>query len=148
MRFSHRRSRGKHQYSALLVWIAALIKLVAAMLLLRAEAAFLWVSQEIVAAIAIGALALVVASALPRRWIQAACAIVLIGAIALSVFKPGEAASFLSLRLFRWTYMQLLHYTGLAAAVAEFWPYAALFLLFLLWRRDHKQRGEPTGWGA
>ena len=106
------------------------------MLLLRAEAAFLWVSHEIVWAIALGALGVGAAAALSRRAVQAACAIVLIATIGLHAFKPGEAVSFLSLRLFRWTYMQLLNYTGLSAAVAESWPYAALFLVVLLWRQD------------
>jgi len=132
---------------ALLVWIAALIKLIASMLLLRAEAAFLWVSQEIALAIAVGAFAVVAASALGRRLLQAACAIVLIGTIGLSLFKPSEAASFLSLRLFRWTYMQLLNYTGLSAAVAEAWPYAALVLVFILWRQDRKRAGSSRAEG-
>ena len=124
---------------ALIVWMAALIKLIAATVLLRKEAAFLWVSQEIAWAIVGGALAVVVASALPRRAVQAICAIALIGAIALSLFKPGDSAHFLYLRLFKWTYMQLLHYTGLSAAVAEIWPYAALLFLLLLWRQDRRQ---------
>jgi hypothetical protein len=124
---------------ALIVWVAALIKLIAAMVLLRTEAAFLWVSQEVVWAIVGGALGVVVASALPRRSVQVVCAVALIGAILLSLFKPGDSVPFLSLRLFRWTYIQLLHYTGLSAAVAEIWPYAALGFLVLLWRNDRRQ---------
>ena len=133
---------------ALIVWVAALIKLIAAMVLLRTEAAFLWVSQEIAWAIVGGALGVAIASALPRRSVQAVCAVALIGAILLSLFKPGDSVPFLSLRLFRWTYMQLLHYTGLSAAVAEIWPYAALVFVVLLWRNDRRQatakaRGAP-----
>jgi hypothetical protein len=37
--------------------------------------------------------------------------------------------AFLSLRLFRWADLQLMHYTGLAAAVAGTWPYCALLYL-------------------
>ena len=139
LRLIMRSNRATLAAVALIVWMAALIKLIAAMVLLRREAAFLWVSQEIVWAIVGGVLGLVVASALPRRSVQAACATALLGAIALSVFKPGESVPFLSLRLFKWTYMQLLHYTGLAAAVAEIWPYAALAFLVLLWRDDRKR---------
>ena len=124
---------------ALIVWMAALIKLIAAMVLLRTEAAFLWVSQEIVWAILGGALGVVVASALPRRSVRIACVTALIGAIVLSMLKPGDSVPFLSLRLFRWTYVQLLHYTGLSAAVAEIWPYAALGFVILLWRNDRRQ---------
>jgi VanZ family protein len=137
-----RSSRAALGAVALLVWIAALIKLVAATVLLRSEAAFLWVSREIALAIAVGALGIVVASTMSRRAVQAACALALVGAIALSLVKPGGTVSFLSLRLFRWTYAQLLHYTGLAAAVSEFWPYAALVFLFLLWRHDRKQADD------
>jgi VanZ family protein len=128
---------------ALLVAIAALIKLIAATLLLRVEAAFLWVSQEIALAIAFGALGVGIAAVYSRHRIRCGCTIALVGVIALSVFKPGEAVSFLSLRLFRWTYVQLLHYTGLAAAVAESWPYAALLFVIILWRRE--RNGDAPG---
>ena len=121
---------------ALLVWIAALTKLIAASLLLRSEAAFLWVSKEVAWAIVAGMLFVGAAAALPRPLIRVLCALSLLCAIGLSVLRPGEAQSFLSLRLFRWNDLQLMHYTGLSATVAEVWPYAALFYLLLLWRRD------------
>jgi VanZ family protein len=121
---------------ALLVWIAALTKLVAATALLRSEAAFLWVSKQILWAIVIGALAVGVAAFFPRRWVRVLCAAALLGSIVLTLLKPGAAQSFLSLRLFRWSDLQLMHYTGLSAAVAGVWPYAALAYLGLLWRRD------------
>ena len=139
LRLITRSNRATLAAVALIVSMAAVIKLIAAMVLLRTEAAFLWVSQEIAWALVGGALGVAVASAMPRRWVEAICALTLLGAIALSLFKPGESVSFLSLRLFRWTYMQLLHYTGLSAAVAEIWPYAALAFLVLLWRNDRKQ---------
>jgi VanZ family protein len=123
---------------ALLVWIAALTKLVAATLLLRSEAAFLWVSKEVAWAIVAGMLFVGAAAALPRPLIRVLCALALLCAIGLSVLRPGEAQSFLSLRLFRWNDLQLMHYTGLSATVAEVWPYAALLYLLLLWRRDRK----------
>jgi VanZ family protein len=121
---------------ALLVWIAALTKLVAASALLKSEAAFLWVSKEVAWAIVAGMLLVGAGATLPRPLIRVLCALSLVGAIALSVLKPGETQSFLSLRLFRWSDLQLMHYTGLAAAVAGAWPYAALLYLGVLWRRD------------
>ena len=124
---------------ALLVWIAALTKLVAATVLLRTEAAFLWVSQEIVWAIAIGALLVGLTALLARHHVRTLCAIALLASIVLSVLKPGEAQSFLSLRLFRWSDLQLMHYTGLAATVAGAWPYAALGYLLLLRYRDRQR---------
>jgi len=129
---------------AVLVWVAAFIKLIASTVLLRAEAAFLWVSQDIALAIAAGAVLVGLAAILPRQAIRALCAVALIAVIALSLFKPGETSSFLSLRLFRWTYIQLLHYTGLSAAVAEVWPYAGLAYLALLWRRDRRGAAVPA----
>jgi VanZ family protein len=121
---------------ALVVWIAALTKLVAASLLLRSEAAFLWVSKEVAWAIIAGMLFVGAAATLPRTLIRVLCAVSLLSAIGLSVLKPGEAQAFLSLRLFRWSDLQLMHYTGLSATVAQGWPYAALLYLLLLWRRD------------
>lgn len=129
---------------ALLVWIAALIKLVAATALLRSEAAFLWVSQEVAIAIAVGALLVAIAALLPRNYIRIACALALAAVIALSMLKPDEAQSFLSLRLFRFDYVQLLHYTGLAAAVAETWPLAALLYLALSWHKDSRAARVPA----
>ena len=133
-----RSSRAALVAVAALVCIAVLIKLVAATLLLRAEAAFLWVSKEVAVAIALGAIAVMVCAALPRSWVRVVCALALLGTIALGLLKPEDASSFLSLRLFRWNYLQLLHYTGLAAAVAEVWPYAALVFLYLS-RRQERQ---------
>jgi VanZ family protein len=121
---------------ALLVWIASLTKLIAATVLLRSEAAFLWVSQEIVWAIATGALVVGLAALAPRHYVRILCAVSLLGGIVLTMLKPGEAQLFLSLRLFRWSDLQLMHYTGLSAAVAGAWPYAALLYLGLLWHRD------------
>jgi VanZ family protein len=121
---------------ALLVWVAALTKLVAASVLLRSEAAFLWVSKEVAWAIVAGMLFVGAGATLPRPLTRMLCALALVGAIALAVLKPGEAQSFLSLRLFRWSDLQLMHYTGLSAAVAAAWPCAALLYLGLLWRRD------------
>lgn len=121
---------------ALMIGIAALIKLVAATALLRTEATFLWVSQEVAVAIAVGALVAATAALLPRPKILAGCALALAIVVTLAVFKQGEAHSFLSLRLFRFNYGQLLHYTGLSAAVAETWPFASMAYLALLWGKD------------
>lgn len=120
----------------LLVGIAALIKLIAATFLLKREAAFLWFSRDVVIALAAGALLVVSASLLPRRMIGPACALSLASAIALALPRPDHRAAFLSLRLFQLDEPQILHYNALAAAVAEAWPYAALLVLAVLWRRD------------
>jgi VanZ family protein len=114
---------------ALIVCIAALMKLIAATALLRTEAAFLWVSKEVALAILAAASFVAVAALLPRPLVRTLCALALLGAIALALARPGEMQAFLSLRLFRWADLQLMHYTGLAAAVAGTWPYCALLYL-------------------
>lgn len=124
---------------ALLVWIAALMKLVAASILLRSEAAFLWVSNEIVWAIILGAALVSLAALLPQKHVLKLCALALVGTIVLAMLRPGEAHSFLSLRFFRWSDLQLIRYTGLSATVAEVWPCAALLYLLLL-RARHRRR--------
>lgn len=124
---------------ALLVWIAALMKLVAAGILLRSEAAFLWVSNEVVWAIILGAVLVLLATLLPRRHVFLLCGLVLIATIALALVKPGEPQSFLSLRFFRWSDLQLMRYTGLSSAVAAAWPWAALLYLPLLRARDRRR---------
>ena len=56
--------------------------------------------------------------------------------VSRALLKPGETQAFLSLRLFRWADLQLMHYTELAATVAAVWPYAAFLYLLLLRVRD------------
>lgn len=117
---------------AVLVWIAALMKLGAASMLLRSEAAFLWVSNEIVWAIMLGAALVAFCAMLPRRALMACCALTLVGTILLTFVRPGELQSFLSLRFFRFADLQLIRYTGLSATVAAVWPYGALAYLTML----------------
>lgn len=124
---------------ALLVWIAALMKLIAASILLRSEAAFLWVGNEIVWAIILGAALVSLAALLPRRHVVKLCALTLLGTIVLALVKPGEVHSFLSLRFFRWSDLQLIRYTGMSATVAQVWPWAALSYLLLLRMRDRRR---------
>ncbi|HTP95455.1 MAG TPA: VanZ family protein [Burkholderiales bacterium] len=117
---------------AALVAVAAAIKLGAAMLLLKREAIFLWVSQEVVAALGLG-LVLIGAATLASRRVLAGClAASLLASIAVSWLRPDEPSSFSALRLFDWSYGQLLHFTGLASAVADVWPVAALGYVVVL----------------
>jgi VanZ family protein len=123
---------------AVLVWVAALMKLGAASMLLRSEAAFLWVSNEIVWAIMLGAALVALAALLPRRRLMALCAISLIGTVLLTFVRPDEVQSFLSLRFFRFSDLQLIRYTSLSATVAAVWPYVALGYLIVLRFADRK----------
>lgn len=124
---------------AVMVWVAALMKLGAASMLLRSEAAFLWVSNEIVWAIMLGAALVAFAALLPRRRLMALCAISLIGTVLLTFVRPDEVQSFLSLRFFRFADLQLIRYTGLSATVAAVWPYVVLGYMIVLRIGDRKQ---------
>ena len=124
---------------AVLVWIAALMKLGAASMLLRSEAAFLWVSNEIVWAIVLGAVLVALAAMLPRRALMLSGALSLTGTILLTFVRPDEVQSFLSLRFFRFADLQLIRYTSVSATVAAVWPYVALAYLIVLRAGDRKQ---------
>jgi VanZ family protein len=124
---------------AVLVWIAALLKLGAASMLLRSEAAFLWVSNEIVWAIMLGAALVALSALLPRRQLTACCALALIGTILLTFVRPDEVQSFRSLRFFRFSDLQLIRYTSLSGTVAAVWPYVALAYLLVLRFGDRRR---------
>jgi len=117
-----------------LVATAASIKLAVAVVMLKARAVFIWLSAEVVIGIALGMAVAALMLALPRT----AVIRLGIGALACSFVsthlfndptQPG-----LALWPFRWTYGQLLNYTGLARTVAELWPIAAAWYLLRLLR--------------
>jgi predicted benzoate:H+ symporter BenE len=108
-------------------------------MLLRSEAAFLWVSNEIVWAIMLGAALVALSALLPRRQLTACCALALIGTILLTFVRPDEVQSFRSLRFFRFSDLQLIRYTSLSGTVAAVWPYVALAYLLVLRFGDRRR---------
>jgi len=120
----------------LMIALASLIKMAAATMLLKREAAFLWVSHDVLFAIVAGTLLVLAAARLARSRLALAATTALVAMIVLAAFKPDEPFNVLSLRFFQWRYVQLLDYNGLASAVAETWPWAALAMLALSWRRE------------
>jgi VanZ family protein len=118
--------------------MAAMIKFATGLAMLRAEAAYIWLSNEVLAGIVTGAALAALMLALPRAAVTGVGILALCGSF-LSIhlyenpLEPVEA-----LRPFRWNYGQLLNYTGLARAVAELWPLAAAAYLFWLRRTLRK----------
>jgi len=118
-----------------LIATAALIKLFAGMVMLKAEAIFIWISAEVVIGITIGVTLAAMMMALPRA-VMSGIGVAALLCSFLSVHlvvdpvQPGFA-----LWPFRWNYGQLLNFTGLARTVALLWPLVAALYLLTLQRR-------------
>ncbi len=115
-----------------LLAMAGLIKFGAGLAMLKAEAVFIWLSDEVLVGIGAGAALAGLMVALPRAAVTGVGIVVLcLSFLSIHLYEsplqPVEA-----LWPFRWNYGQLLNYTGLARTVAELWPLAAAFYLFRL----------------
>lgn len=118
--------------SALLIATASLIKLAAGWMLLKPEAALLWLSPEAMVGLVYGGFLLIFTLPAGARTVTGLCAITLVTAIATAQIQPQAASAATALRLFNWHYGQLLNYTGLARFVAGLWPLLALGYLYLI----------------
>jgi VanZ family protein len=128
-----------------LLAMAAAIKFGAGLAMLRSEAAFIWLSDEVLAGMGAGALLAAVMIALPRMAVTGGAIFVLfVSFLSIHLYEnplpPLEA-----LWPFRWNYGQLLNYTGLARTMAELWPLAAAWYLFRM--RRLLRRGVLAGAG-
>ncbi|MEJ1959915.1 MAG: VanZ family protein [Nitrosomonadales bacterium] len=122
-----------HAVSVLLVVISlvALVKFVAAAVLLKSWALLLWLNSEAILGIVIGALLLLAASWLPRaRLVQVAMLTSLTYLVLTHWLLDGGAPSS-AMRLYQWHYGHLLNYNGLSQTVALVFPF---LLLGYLWR--------------
>jgi VanZ family protein len=123
--------------------MAVMIKFATGLAMLKTEAAYIWLSTEVLAGIGTGAALAALMVALPRAAVTGV-GILVLSCSFLSIhlyespLQPVEA-----LRPFRWNYGQLLNYTGLARAVAELWPLAAAAYLFWL-RRALRRTALPV----
>ncbi len=118
-----------------LILLAVAIKFGAGVLMLRAEARFIWLSSEVLTGMfaGVGLAALLLTSR--RRVLITVGVVALIGSlIGLHMFEDVTQPA-IALWPFRWNYGQLLNYTGLARTVAEIWPLAAVLYLVMLRRR-------------
>jgi hypothetical protein len=116
-----------------------LIKLGAGLAMLKSEAAFIWLSAEVLAGIGAGALLAGVMVALPRVKVAGVGIFVLCCSFVAIHLYENPLQPLEALWPFRWNYGQLLNYTGLARTMAELWPLAAaawLWRVRRLLRRD------------
>lgn len=121
---------------------AALIKLFSGLVLLRPEARFEWLSNEVWIGAGCGFAALLLCFALPERTRRVVFAAILIALIVVSQLF-GDLASDSAIARpfsFNWQYRYLLNFTGLARTVSQVWPFLALLWLYL---DRSKRRAAP-----
>ena len=118
---------------------ALTLKAFAAVVMLRPNVWQTWVRLPMLAGIAVGALLLRVALALPRPVQVAVCAIALLSALCAPVLAPETLTGPVPIALFDWRYGQLLNYNALTRVALLLWPVLAALWLFVL-------AGRPA-WG-
>ncbi|WP_051711413.1 VanZ family protein [Andreprevotia chitinilytica] len=111
--------------------VALVLKLTFAGMLLKPVQFFVWVNSSIVLGGLAGVLLLWLLWRLQRRWRAFVGALALAAAQVVSWIWPLSPQLSATLPLFRWHYGHLMHFSGLAAAIGDIWPYGAI--LILLW---------------
>jgi len=124
----------------LLIGAALLLKGIAAILLLKPAAWEGWLRPGVSTGIAVGALALLAAIALPRPAMIALCGTALLSSLLTPLLASDVLFARPPLTLFSWRYGHLLNFNGVTHTVLLLWPIAAAAWLFAL-------AGRP-GWGA
>ena len=115
----------------LVLCVVALVKFVAAAMLLKSWALLLWLNGEAVLGIGAGLLLVLLVDRLPRRpllWSSAAVALAHFG-VAHWLLDSGRPAGAMS--LYHWHYGNLLNYNGLSRTIALIFPF---LMLGYLWR--------------
>ncbi|WP_410500105.1 VanZ family protein [Chitinibacter sp. S2-10] len=108
---------------------ALVLKMAFAGMLLKPEQFFAWLNLNIILGGLCGALILVLAWPLHRRY-RAVLAIVCLSlAVGVSLIWPLAPQLTATLPLFKWQYGHLLHFSGLAQVVGDIWPFGAMALL-------------------
>jgi VanZ family protein len=123
----------------LLIGAAALVKGVAAAVLLNPAAWENWLNPGVSLGVAAGSLLLFMAIWLPRPAQVTLAAVALLSSLLATLFAPDLLFAHAPLTLFNWTYGPLLNFNGLTHTVLLLWPAVASAFLFLL-------AGRP-GWG-
>jgi VanZ family protein len=118
---------------ASLILLALTVKFVAAALLLRPEAAFQWLSLEVLLAAVLG---LVFIYALQKsRWaVMYACGMAILF-ILLGRLNPNAADPTLTLYMFNKHFSQFLNYVSLSEIAAHVWPIISLVYFVVYGRR-------------
>ncbi|MDH2915446.1 MAG: VanZ family protein [Gallionella sp.] len=128
----------RHAAIALLIvlCVVALVKFIAAAVLLKSWALMLWLNSEAMLGIVIGMLILWAMHSLPRvslLWVTATAALVYL-MLALWVLDSGTPSA--AMRLYHWRYGHLLNYNGMSQIVSVMFP---LLLVAYLWQTRRRR---------
>jgi VanZ family protein len=126
--------RRRHTAAIVVALIAGalVLKVFAAVVLLKPAMWQSWVKPGVLIGAAIGAALLAGAIALPRPAQVALCAIALLSALGAPVLAPELLNARAPLAIFDWHYGQLLNYNGLTRAALIVWPLLTAAWLFAL----------------
>jgi VanZ like protein len=122
-----------------LILAALLLKSIAAAAMLKPAIWQTWVKPGTLIGVAVGAIALRVAIALPRPVQVAACAVALLSSLGAPVLAPETLAARAPIAIFDWHFGQLMNFNGLTRAALLVWPVLTAAWLFAL-------AGRPA-WG-
>jgi VanZ family protein len=127
----------------MLVAGAAVIKLLAALAMLKPDALLIWTGPEVAVGLAAGMLLAAGLLGLRRRGVLTVGIVALLGSFVALHLLDDPRTPVLPLWPFQWNYGQLLNYTGLARTVAEVWPLVAAGFLYGLRRRLRGSAAAP-----
>ncbi len=113
------------------LFMVALIKFIAAALLLKSWALLLWINSEAMLGIVLGMLLLVAALWMTRLQLIIGCALVAGSYFVMVNFVQDGNEPSASRAIYHWHYGHLLNYNGLAQTIMITFP---VLLLFHLWR--------------
>jgi VanZ family protein len=123
----------------LLIGSALLLKVLAALVVLKPAAWQSWIKPGVLVGITVGSLLLPLAMALRRPLQVTLCGIALLASLCTPLLAPELMTAPAPVGMFDWRYGQLLNYNGLTHTVLVAWPLLAAAWLFAL-------AGRPA-WG-
>lgn len=121
--------------SIALLGIAFLIKWLAAELLLKPAAVFQWLGPESLIGAGYGLAMIFLFGYLRLRAQIVVTACAMLAVMGLVFFRPDPAPPATTLRLFSWSYGQLLNFNGLTGMLSGLWPVLALAYLGVFYKR-------------
>ncbi|MFA6969996.1 MAG: VanZ family protein [Gallionella sp.] len=111
--------------------LVALVKFIAAAVLLKSWALLLWINGEAMLGILLGLTLLIASLWLPRVAVIGFGAVVALGYLVIVTFVAYGNTPAAAMSVYHWHYGHLLNYNGLAQTIALIFP---VLLLFHLWR--------------
>jgi VanZ family protein len=111
--------------------LVALIKFIAAAVLLKSWALLLWINGEAMLGILLGLAILILLLWMPRATVNAAGALVALSYFVMVNFVVDGNTPAAAMSVYHWHYGHLLNYNGLAQTITLIFP---MLLLFHLWR--------------